>query len=162
VCLGLCNRGHCLCNSMPTLKHYLLPHNERTWSSIDVTYCRIIDGRPHYEWMYICKNHINMQNLDGENISCIDGSENCGTSLAVARMAKLQGRNLVPVAGEVRHHSPYLKKLKKKLPNKYRTSYKFHAIYWRNIYKMCQDNMCQVNLNILHRTCWHIIYFNNY
>jgi hypothetical protein len=69
-----------------------------------------------------------MQNLDGENISCIDGSENCGTSLAVARMAKLQGRNLVPVAGEVRHHSSYLKKLKK-LPNKYRTLYKFHAIY---------------------------------
>jgi hypothetical protein len=70
-----------------------------------------------------------MQNLDGENISCIDGSRSCGTTLfGGGAMAERQGGNLVPVAGEVRHRSSYLKKLKK-LPNKYRTSYKYHAIY---------------------------------
>jgi hypothetical protein len=44
-------------------------------------------------------------------------------------MAEHQGGNMVPVAGEVRRHSSYLKKLKKKLPNKYSTTYKYHAIY---------------------------------
>jgi hypothetical protein len=53
-------------------------------------------------------------------------------------MAERQGENLVPLAGEVCHRSSYLKKLKK-LPNKYRTSYKYHAINYRNIYKMGQE-----------------------
>jgi len=54
-----------------------------------------------------------MQNLDGENISWIDGSGAAERPyLTVARMAERQGGNLIPVAGEVRHRSSYLKKLK--------------------------------------------------
>jgi hypothetical protein len=88
----------------------------------------------------ICNNHIMNECIYARIIlACktlmvkifhtIDGS---GTAewpyLAVARMAECQDGNLVPMAGEVRRHSSYLKKLKK-LPNKYRTTYKFHAIY---------------------------------
>ena len=40
--------------------------------------------------------------------------------LAMARMEDRHGGNLVPMAGEVHHHSSSLKKLKKH-PNKYRT-----------------------------------------
>jgi hypothetical protein len=73
--------------------------------------------------MYICKKHINMQNLDGENISCIDGSRSCGTTLfgggangrAPGWKPGSRGRGSLP---------PFIvpKKIEKKLPNKYRTS----------------------------------------
>jgi hypothetical protein len=50
--------------------------------------------------------------------------------LAIAWMEGRQGGYLVPVIGEVHHHSSYLKKLKK-LPNKYGTLYKYTMQYIR-------------------------------
>ena len=45
VCIGLCNRGHCLCNARPTLKHSLSRFTTvRTWYPIDVTYSQTIGG----------------------------------------------------------------------------------------------------------------------
>ena len=44
--------------------------------------------------------------------------------LAMSWMKDRQSGNLIPMAGEVRRHSSYQKKLKKRT-NKYRTSYKY-------------------------------------
>jgi hypothetical protein len=43
--------------------------------------------------------------------------------------------------------SSYLIKLKKCPKNKYRTPYKYYAIHWRNIYKMCKDTYVPSKLN---------------
>jgi hypothetical protein len=45
--------------------------------------------------------------------------------IAMARMEDRQGGNLVPMAGEVRHHSSKLKILKKKFPINIEPPYKY-------------------------------------
>jgi hypothetical protein len=54
--------------------------------------------------MYICKNYINTQKL--KYYILLMGLGNTGRpTLAMAQMEERQDGNLVPVPGEVRHHS---------------------------------------------------------
>jgi hypothetical protein len=57
-----------------------------------------------YEWMYIYKNYISMQNLE-YFVLLMGLGDTERPYLAMARMKDSQGGNRVPMAGEVRRHS---------------------------------------------------------